>query len=45
MRLLDCPSWGGPTLSRLLHTAGVSTLGQVLELAGPQLDNSEILET
>ena len=37
--LLDCPSCGGPTLSRLLHTAGVSTLGQVVELAGPRLDD------
>ncbi|XP_044227204.1 uncharacterized protein LOC122995885 [Thunnus albacares] len=37
--LLDCPSWGGPTLSRLLHTAGVSTLGQAVELAGPRLDD------
>ncbi|KAI3362878.1 hypothetical protein L3Q82_001913 [Scortum barcoo] len=31
-RFLDCPSWSGPTLSRLLRAAGVSTLGQVVEL-------------
>ncbi|KAI3358172.1 hypothetical protein L3Q82_003167 [Scortum barcoo] len=36
---LDCPSWSGPTLSRLLRAAGVSTLGQVVELAGPRLDD------
>ncbi len=30
---LDYPNWGGPTLSRLLHTEGVSTLGQVVELS------------
>lgn len=38
-RVLDFPSWGGPALSRLLLTAGVSTLGQVVELAGPGLDD------
>lgn len=38
-RLLDCPDFGGPSLFRMLHAAGVSTLGQVVELLGPWLDN------
>lgn len=37
--LLDCPDFGGPSLFRMLHAAGVSTLGQVVELLGPWLDN------
>lgn len=37
--LLDCLGWGGPSLSRMLHTARVSVLGQVMELTGPQVDN------
>lgn len=36
---LDSPSWGGPILSRMLHTAEVFTLGQVVELTGPGLDD------
>lgn len=36
---IDHPSWASATLSRLLQTAGISTLGQVVELVGPQLDN------
>lgn len=30
---------GGPTLSGQFHAAGVSTLGRVVELPGPRLDN------
>ena len=36
--VLDCPSWGGAALSERLKTAGVCTLRQVVELAGPRLD-------
>ena len=35
---LDQPPWAQVTLSRVLQAAGVSTLGQVVELAGPGLE-------
>ncbi len=41
--LLDFPAWAGPSLSSLFQTAGVLTLGQVVELAGPQLQESAAL--
>lgn len=37
--ILDLPSWAGPSLVSRLQTAGVFTLGQVVELAGPQLQD------
>ena len=36
---LDHPPWAQVTLSRVLQAAGVSTLGQVVELAGPGLED------
>ncbi|KAE8284777.1 hypothetical protein D5F01_LYC16212 [Larimichthys crocea] len=38
--IFDCLGWGGPSLSARLQAAGVTTLGQVVELAGPQLQDS-----
>lgn len=35
---LDCPGWAGPALTGTLLRTKVSTLGHVVELAGPQLD-------
>ena len=36
---LDYSNLSGPTLSRTLHAAGISTLEQVVKLAGPWLDD------
>ncbi|KAG7455695.1 hypothetical protein JOB18_012899 [Solea senegalensis] len=38
--VLDCPDWAGPSLFSLLQAAGATTLGQVVELAGPRLEDS-----
>ncbi|CAB1417788.1 unnamed protein product [Pleuronectes platessa] len=37
--VLDPPRWAQGTLSRLMQAAGVSTLGQMVELAGPELED------
>ena len=41
--MLDCPGWVGPSLSSLFQAAGVITLGQVVELPGPWLQDSAAL--
>lgn len=40
---LEGPAWGGTALSRRLEEAGVLTLGQVVELAGPRLEETQRL--
>ena len=36
---LNLPSWAGQSLTTRLQTAGVVTLGQVVVLAGPRMDD------
>ncbi|CAJ1078494.1 hypothetical protein D4764_16G0001350 [Xyrichtys novacula] len=38
---LDLPSWAGQSLEKRLQTAGIVTLGQVVELTGPRMDDPE----
>ena len=41
--VLDSPGWVGSSLFSLFQAAGVTTLGQVVELAGPRLQDSAAL--
>ncbi|XP_029704651.1 uncharacterized protein isoform X2 [Takifugu rubripes] len=42
--LLSSPSWAGATVAEALHTAGVTTLGALLELTGPDLKETTELQ-
>lgn len=40
-----CPSWAGATVTEVLSVAGITTLGALLEVTGPDLHEAAELET